>query len=71
MSTSTTYDVVIIGGGVIGLLAVQLAHLAGAEVMLLTRSAAKQNIGLATGAAHAAGLGPSAIAVHDNPNVAR
>lgn len=47
--------VMVIGGGVIGLLAVQLAQLAGAEVMLLTRSAEKQDIGLITGAAHAAG----------------
>ena len=37
--------VLIIGGGVIGLFAVQLAKLAGAEVMLLTRSASKQQLG--------------------------
>jgi L-iditol 2-dehydrogenase len=42
--------VLVIGGGVIGLLAVQLARLAGAEVMLLTRNAAKQALGLGLGA---------------------
>ncbi|MCF8486169.1 MAG: zinc-dependent alcohol dehydrogenase family protein [Rhodobacteraceae bacterium] len=40
----------IIGGGVIGLMAVQLARLAGAEVMLLTRSKAKQDLALSFGA---------------------
>lgn len=47
--------VLVIGGGVIGLLAVQLAKLAGAAVMLLTRSADKQALGLATGADLVAG----------------
>ncbi|MEP1209798.1 MAG: zinc-dependent alcohol dehydrogenase family protein [Rhizobiaceae bacterium] len=47
--------VLIIGGGVIGLLAVQLAHLAGSEVMLLTRSASKQKLGRAVGADLVAG----------------
>jgi L-iditol 2-dehydrogenase len=42
--------VLIIGGGVIGLFAVQLAKLAGAEVMLLTRSASKQQLGRSLGA---------------------
>jgi L-iditol 2-dehydrogenase len=42
--------VLVIGGGVIGLLALQLAHLAGAEVMLLTRNAAKQALGRSLGA---------------------
>ena len=42
--------VLVIGGGVIGLLAVQLARCAGAEVMLLTRSEGKQSLGKATGA---------------------
>ena len=42
--------VMIIGGGVIGLLAVQLARLAGSEVMLLTRSASKQQLGKTLGA---------------------
>lgn len=47
--------VLVIGGGVIGQLAVQLAKLAGGEVMLLTRSAAKQALGQALGADHVAG----------------
>ncbi len=47
--------VLIIGGGVIGLLALQIAKLAGAEVMLLTRSAGKQALGLSTGADFAVG----------------
>ncbi len=42
--------VLVIGGGVIGLLAVQLAKLAGCDVMLLTRSASKQQLGRAQGA---------------------
>jgi L-iditol 2-dehydrogenase len=46
--------VVILGGGVIGMLALQLCALAGAEVMLLTRSQAKRALGLSLGAAHAA-----------------
>lgn len=45
--------VLVIGGGVIGLMAVQIAKLAGAEVMLLTRSADKQSLGLQIGADHA------------------
>jgi L-iditol 2-dehydrogenase len=47
--------VLVIGGGVIGLLAVQLAKLAGAETMLLTRSAGKQELGRKLGADHTAG----------------
>lgn len=47
--------VMVIGGGVIGLLAVQLAKLAGGEVMLLTRSAGKQALGQALGADLVAG----------------
>ncbi|MEM9637520.1 MAG: alcohol dehydrogenase catalytic domain-containing protein [Pseudomonadota bacterium] len=47
--------VLIIGGGVIGLLAVQLAQIAGAEVMLLTRNPSKQDLGVALGAQHTAG----------------
>ncbi len=50
--------VIVLGGGVIGLLAVQLARLAGAEVMLITRQSAKrdlaQELGAATTAATAA-----------------
>jgi L-iditol 2-dehydrogenase len=41
---------IIIGGGVIGLLCVQLARLAGAEVMLLTRSPERRRIGETVGA---------------------
>ncbi len=53
--------VLIIGGGVIGQLAIQLAVLAGAEVMLLTRSAEKQAIGRACGASHCASDTTSAL----------
>lgn len=42
--------VIVIGGGVIGLLAVQIAKRAGAQVMLLTRSAANQTLGQSLGA---------------------
>ncbi len=45
--------VIVLGGGVIGLLAVQLARLAGAETMLVTRHPAKQTLGRALGAAAA------------------
>ncbi len=47
--------VLVIGGGVIGLMAVQIAKLAGAEVMLLTRSAEKQALGRGIGADHTLG----------------
>jgi len=40
----------VIGGGVIGLLAVQIAKTAGATVMLLTRNPAKQELGRSLGA---------------------
>ena len=40
-----------IGGGVIGLLALQLAALAGAEAMLLTRNPAKRDLAARIGAA--------------------
>ena len=42
--------VIVLSGGVIGLLAVQLARLAGAETMLLTRSDGKRALGLQAGA---------------------
>ena len=42
--------VLIIGGGVIGLMALQLAHLCGSEVMLLTRNPDKQDLGKTLGA---------------------
>ena len=45
--------VLVIGGGVIGLMAVQLAKLVGAEVLLLTRSSEKQALGLNIGADYA------------------
>ena len=47
--------VCVIGGGVIGLMAVALAAKAGAEVMLLTRSAEKQALGRVMGAHEVAG----------------
>ncbi len=47
--------VIVIGGGVIGLMALQIAHLAGAEVMMLTRSAAKQALARKLGADLAVG----------------
>ena len=47
--------VLVIGGGVIGLMAVQLAKLVGAEVLLLTRSSEKQALGLNIGADYAVG----------------
>lgn len=40
----------VLGGGVIGLLAVQLARAAGAEVLLVTRQASKRAVAQATGA---------------------
>ncbi|MGL4236033.1 alcohol dehydrogenase catalytic domain-containing protein [Tabrizicola sp.] len=45
--------VLVIGGGVIGLLAVQLARNAGAEVTLLTRHPAKRELALSLGAMQA------------------
>lgn len=47
--------VMILGGGVIGMLALQLAVLAGAEVMLVTRQADKQALGRSLGAHLSAG----------------
>jgi L-iditol 2-dehydrogenase len=47
-------SVLVLGGGVIGLLAVQLAHNAGAEVTLMTRHPAKRELALALGATHTA-----------------
>ena len=46
--------VIVLGGGVIGLLAVQLARNAGAEVTLVTRHPAKRDLALRTGATHTA-----------------
>lgn len=42
--------VIILGGGVIGMLAAQLARLAGAEVMLVTRQQSKRDLALCLGA---------------------
>ncbi|MBX2837551.1 MAG: alcohol dehydrogenase catalytic domain-containing protein [Gammaproteobacteria bacterium] len=53
--------VIIIGGGVIGLLAVQIARTAGAQVMLLTRSTRKQELGLSLGAHQVAGSKAEAL----------
>lgn len=55
--------VIVIGGGVIGLLAVQLARLAGAETMLLTRQQAKRDLGLALGATVGAPTPDEALAL--------
>lgn len=55
--------VLIIGGGVIGLMAVQLARLAGAEVTMLTRSAGKQDLARQLGAAHAVGDAEGLLAI--------
>jgi len=55
--------VIVIGGGVIGLLAVQIAKLAGAEVLLLTRNPAKQNLGVSLGADLAAAT-PAEVREH-------
>ncbi|WP_431299561.1 zinc-dependent alcohol dehydrogenase family protein [Tabrizicola sp. BL-A-41-H6] len=46
--------VLVIGGGVIGLLAVQLARNAGAEVTLLTRDRGKRDLARQVGATHTA-----------------
>ena len=53
--------VIVIGGGVIGLLAVQLAKTAGASVMLLTRNPAKQELGRSLGAEVTAGTAEEAL----------
>jgi L-iditol 2-dehydrogenase len=53
--------VMVLGGGVIGLLAVQLAVLAGAEVMMLTRHPAKRALAETLGAAASAGSPEAAL----------
>lgn len=53
----------IVGGGVIGLLAVQLAAQAGAEVMLMTRSRHKQELALSFGAKHVAAVPDQVLAI--------
>lgn len=52
---------IVIGGGVIGLLAVQLAALAGAETMLVTRDPGKRALALTLGAAAAADTPEAAL----------
>jgi L-iditol 2-dehydrogenase len=47
--------VIVLGGGVIGLLCLQLAALAGAEVLLVTRHPAKRDLAMRLGAAATAG----------------
>ncbi len=53
--------VIVIGGGVIGLLAIQLAKLAGAQVMLLTRNQDKQQLGQSLSADFAASTPQEAL----------
>ncbi|MBN8633198.1 MAG: zinc-dependent alcohol dehydrogenase family protein [Rhodobacterales bacterium] len=45
--------VIVLGGGIIGLLAVQLARNAGADVTLVTRHPAKRDLAMTVGATHA------------------
>ena len=54
---------IIIGGGVIGLLALQLARMAGAEVLMLTRSRSKQDLALSLGATHVAATAEAALTI--------
>ncbi|HWB43891.1 MAG TPA: zinc-dependent alcohol dehydrogenase family protein [Hyphomicrobiaceae bacterium] len=61
-------SVAVLGGGVIGLLMVQLAHLAGASrVILSTRQAPRRELALATGATHAVdpGSGSAVAAIRE------
>jgi L-iditol 2-dehydrogenase len=53
---------IVIGGGVIGQLAVQLCRAAGADVMLLTRNAAKRAVGESLGASASAPTPEAALA---------
>jgi len=53
---------IVIGGGVIGLLALQLCAAAGAEVLLLTRNAAKRRLAEDLGAAATAPTAEAALA---------
>src|SRR5262245_31283271 len=55
--------VLVIGGGVIGLLALQLAQLAGAETMLLTRHPAKHELARKLGAAETAATPDQAVRI--------
>lgn len=56
--------VIVLGGGVIGLLAVQLARNAGAEVTLVTRHPSKRDIALHVGASQTAATEAEARAIH-------
>ena len=53
--------VIILGGGVIGLLALQLARNAGAEVLLITRHPDKRDLAMALGAVATAGTPDEAL----------
>jgi L-iditol 2-dehydrogenase len=53
--------VIVLGGGVIGLLTLQLARLAGAEVLLVTRQAAKRDLATDLGATATAGTVAEAL----------
>jgi L-iditol 2-dehydrogenase len=55
--------VTILGGGVIGLLTMQLARMAGAETMLVTRQRAKQNLAAGLGADRLAGTAEEARSI--------
>jgi L-iditol 2-dehydrogenase len=55
--------VLVLGGGVIGLLALQLARLAGAETMLLTRHPAKRDLALSLGATATAASPQEALGI--------
>ena len=55
--------VVVLGGGVIGLLALQLAKAAGAEVMLVTRQRPKRDLGMELGAAATAATLQEVLAI--------
>jgi L-iditol 2-dehydrogenase len=55
--------VIVLGGGVIGLLAVQLARNAGAEVLLVTRNAGKRALALRLGATATAATEAEALAL--------
>ncbi|WP_435258990.1 alcohol dehydrogenase catalytic domain-containing protein [Thioclava sp. FR2] len=56
----------IMGGGVIGLLALQLARLAGADAMMVTRSREKQDLALQFGAMHVAKSASEALSIWPN-----
>lgn len=55
--------VAIVGGGVIGMLALQLARNAGAQTMMITRQAAKRSLATGLGASHTAATVEQAQAI--------